>query len=142
MELSEQIITEFENPTPIEYNTIRNTTGWDKLDLKTIEKGLVNSLFSVCLYHNEKLVGIGRIIGDNSIYFYIQDIIVIPEYQGKGLGKLIMKKVMQYIDNNADNNSFIGLMAAEGVESFYNKLGFETRPTSRPGMYMINKKAK
>ena len=142
MELSEQINIEFKNPTPIEYNAIRNTTGWDKLDLKTIEKGLENSLFSVCLYHNEKLVGIGRIIGDNSIYFYIQDIIVIPKYQGKGLGKLIMKKVMQYIDNNADNNSFIGLMAAEGVESFYNKFGFETRPTSRPGMYMINKKAK
>ena len=71
MELSEQINIEFKNPTPIEYNAIRNTTGWDKLDLKTIEKGLENSLFSVCLYHNEKLVGIGRIIGDNSIYFYI-----------------------------------------------------------------------
>ena len=49
---------------------------------------------------------------------------------------------MQYIDNNADNNSFIGLMASEGVESFYHKLGFETRPESKSGMYMINRKAK
>ena len=49
---------------------------------------------------------------------------------------------MQYIDNNANNNSFVGLMASEGVEKFYNKLGFETRPASRPGMYMINRKVR
>ena len=51
-----------------------------------------------------------------------------------------MEEVMQYIDKNANNNSFIGLMAAEGVEEFYNKFGFETRSKSRPGMYMIIRK--
>ncbi len=51
-----------------------------------------------------------------------------------------MKKVMKFIEKNANNNSFIGLRAAEGVENFYTKLGFATRPTSKPGMYMIHKK--
>ena len=128
------------NPGPIEYNKIRNTTAWDKLDLATIEKGLKKSLFSVCLYDVDKLIGIGRIVGDGSIYFYIQDIIVIPEYQGKGFGKIIMNEIMQYIDDNANHNSFIGLMAAVGVENFYHKFGFKTRPASRPGMFLVYKK--
>ena len=84
---------------------------------------------------NDKLIGLGRIVGDGSIYFYIQDIIVVPEYQGQGLGKVIMKELMQYLKDNANHNSLIGLMAAEGVEKFYHKFGFITRSTSKPGMY-------
>ncbi|MCD4817078.1 MAG: GNAT family N-acetyltransferase [Candidatus Cloacimonetes bacterium] len=131
---------ELKNPTPIEYDNIRNTTGWDKLDLATIEKGLKKSLFSVCLYDINKLIGFGRIVGDGSMYFYIQDIIVIPEYQRKGFGRIIMNEVIQYLDDNANHNSFIGLMVAEGVEKFYHKFGFKTRPTSKPGMYLVYKK--
>ena len=142
MNLPKAYRIEFKNPTPIEYDKIRNTTAWDKLDLVTIEKGLEKTLFSVCLYDIDKLIGVGRIVGDGSIYFYIQDIIVIPEYQGKGLGKIIMNEVMQYLDDNANHNSFIGLMAAEGVEKFYHKFGFKTRPTSSPGMYSVYKKTK
>ncbi len=74
------------------------------------------------------------------MYFYIQDIIVIPEYQGKGFGKIIMNEVMQYLDDNANHNSFIGLMAAEGAEKFYSKFGFKIRPVSSPGMYSVYKK--
>ncbi len=140
MELSKDYRIEFKNPTPIEYDSIRSTTSWVKLDLETIEKGLENSLFSVCLYDKDKLIGLGRIVGDGAIYFYIQDIIVIPEYQGKGLGKVIMNELMRYLDDNAKHNSFIALMAAEGVEKFYHKFGFKTRPSSKPGMnFIVNK---
>ena len=140
MKLPKDYRIELRNPTPIEYDQIRATTDWVKLDSETIEKGLENSLFSVCLYDTEKLIGLGRIVGDGSIYFYIQDIIVVPEYQGKGLGKIIMNELMRYIDDNANHNSFIALMAAEGVEKFYHKFGFKSRPASKPGMNFIYKK--
>ncbi len=142
MDLPKGYRIEFKNPTPIEYDKIRNTTTWDKLDLETIKKGLEKSLFSVCIYNIDKLIGIGRIVGDGSIYFYIQDIIVIPEYQGKGFGKIIMNEVIKYLDDNANHNSFIGLMTAEGVKKFYHKFGFKTRPTSKPCMYSVYKKTK
>lgn len=142
MELPKGFRIEFKDPTAIEYNKIRNTTNWDKFDLVTIEKGLKKSLFSVCIYDIDKLIGIGRIVGDGSIYFYIQDIIVIPKYQRKGFGKIIMTEIMRYLDNNANNNSFIGLMAADGVEEFYHNFGFKTRAKSRPGMYFVYKKKK
>jgi GNAT superfamily N-acetyltransferase len=142
MSLPKDYRIDYKNPTPIEYDSNRSTTNWVKLDFETMEKGLENSLFSVCLYDIDKLIGLGRIVGDGAIYFYIQDIIVVPEYQGKCLGKVIMNELMQYLDDNANHNSLVGLMAAEGVENFYHKFGFITRPASKPGMFFIHEKTK
>lgn len=123
-----------------EYQSLRKTTGWDMLDDKVVKRALENDLFSVCVYDNKAPVGMGRVIGDGAIYFYIQDIIVAPEYKGKGIGKLIMEHVEQYINKTANNNSFIGLMAAVGVKEFYYKFGYKERPDNRPGMYKTIKK--
>jgi GNAT superfamily N-acetyltransferase len=123
-----------------EYQTIRKTTGWDMLEDSVVEKALQRDLFSVCVFDNDKLIGIGRVIGDGAIYFYIQDIIVIPDYQKKEIGKLIMEDVEDYILNNSNANSFIGLMAAVGVKEFYYKYGYAERPINRPGMYKVIKK--
>jgi GNAT superfamily N-acetyltransferase len=57
------------------------------------------------------VVGCGRIVGGDGINFYIQDLIIRPEYQHRGMGTQIMKKLMDYIGRHAQ----IGLMAAEGL---------------------------
>lgn len=82
----------------------------------------------------------GRIVGDGAIYFYIQDIIVIPSYQGRGIGLLIMNEIEAYLEENAFNNSFIGLMAADGVQKFYHKFGYLERAETQPGMSKLMKK--
>lgn len=123
-----------------EYQSLRNTTGWASLEDDIVNVALEKDLFSVCVLNNEKTIGIGRVIGDGAIYFYIQDVIVLPEYQNKGIGKLIMDQIELYLGNKANNNSFIGLMSAEGVKNFYTKFGYLERPASRPGMFKIVKK--
>lgn len=55
-----------------------------------------------------------RIVGDHGLVFYIQDLIVNPEYQNKGIGTQLLEKVMKYIERNANYNSVIGLMSAKG----------------------------
>ena len=122
-----------------EYQTLRKTTGWDMLEDKVVSASLENDLFSLCVYDHEKLIGMGRVVGDGFIYFYIQDIVVTPEYKGRGVGKLIMENVEEYLSKTANNNSFIGLMAAEGVKEFYYKFGYKERPDSRPGMFKVVK---
>ena len=94
-----------------------------------IEKSLKNDLYDVVAIDGNKLVGMGRIVGDGAIYWYLQDIVVIPEYQGKGIGRIIVKKLMDYIYNNSlsDTKTTIGLMAAKGKEEFYKKFGFIER---------------
>ncbi len=123
-----------------EYQTIRATTGWDMLGDSVVSQGMNNDLFSVLAFDGDKLVGIARIVGDGAIYFYVQDVIVVPEYKGKGIGKMLMSEVEAFLSENTNNNSFVGLMAAEGVKEFYYKYGYSERPESRPGMYKMIKK--
>ncbi|AGK98886.1 GNAT family N-acetyltransferase [Clostridium pasteurianum] len=124
-------------PTIEEFVNIRKETGWETYDLKAAEVSLKNSLFSVCADYNEKIVGYGRIVGDKGMYFYIQNMIVLPKFQGKGVGKLIMRELMKYIDNNCPRGSFIGLMASRGKEEFYEKFNFITRPEGKYGAGMF-----
>lgn len=122
-----------------EYQALRNTTNWGDFNDNLVERALQNDLFSVCITDNGEAIGMGRVIGDGAIYFYIQDVIVKPEYHGHGVGKLIMESIESYIQGNANQNSFIGLMAAEDVQGFYRNYGYEVRPDNRPGMYKVIK---
>ncbi len=124
---------------PNEYQALRQTTGWDSIANEVVTKALKNDLFSVCVLEGENLIGMGRVIGDGAIYFYIQDVIVHPDHQGKRVGKMIMNSIENYLDKATHNNSFIGLMAAEGVKDFYKKYGYAERADSRPGMFKVTK---
>lgn len=123
-------------PTVGEYRSFRQAVGWSDVSDGGVTTGLKNALYSVVLLHNKKPIGCGRVVGDGGIYFYVQDIIVLPEYQGLGFGRLIMDNIMDYLRGGAKPGAFIGLMAAEGVARFYERYGFEVRPDDAPGMAM------
>ena len=71
------------------YLYLRKKVGWIKLTDKQAEQAVNNSLFTVCAYLDGKPVGMGRVIGDGAVISYIQDLVVIPEAQKKGIGRLI-----------------------------------------------------
>jgi ribosomal protein S18 acetylase RimI-like enzyme len=130
------------DPTLEEYQRLCRAVGWGEGDIesKWIKIGLQNSLFSVCVTLENKVIGCGRIIGDGGIYFYIQDVIVSPAYQRKGIGGQIMDTIMEYLRAHAPNGAFVGLMAAKGVAKFYKRYGFQKRPSDAPGMFCISRK--
>ena len=123
-------------PSPEEYNRLRTAVGWGAYDAGVIESFLPNSFYCVCAYSGEKMVGMARVIGDGGLVFYIQDVIVLPEFQGRGIGSQMMEKVMAYIENHAHHNTIIGLMSAIGKEAFYERYGFTRRPTEKYGAGM------
>ena len=128
-------------PTPDEYNYLTNSVGWGIRDEKIIQQALENTLYSLCVYDGDRLIGYGRIIGDKTIFLYIQDIIVIPEYQGKKIGTGIitelLKKVEEYKKVNPNIRTYLG--ASKGKENFYEKFGFISRPNEELGAGMILK---
>ncbi len=124
-------------PTIEEYSELRREVGWKSLGEEMTEKGLRNSIFSVCAIYKNKVIGCGRVIGDGAVYFYVQDIMVLPEFQRKGIGKSIMASIMQWLGKQVSDNSFVGLMATKGNSKFYEKYGFQERPPDRPGMFII-----
>lgn len=124
-------------PTVEEYQALRRCVGWPEVAPGLIETGLRNALYGVCALDGGALVGCGRVVGDGGIYFYLQDVIVVPSHQGQGVGRRITQALMDYIALQAGENSFVGLMAAEGVAPFYRSFSFVERPDSRPGMFLM-----
>ena len=122
-------------PTIEEYFALRKGVGWMLFDEEMTAQGLANALFSVCILHQGKVIGCGRVVGDGGLYFYVQDLIILPAFQGEGLGKRLMKAITAYLDRHAHPGAFIGLMAAKGVSSFYTQFGFAVRPSDQPGMF-------
>ncbi len=122
-------------PTLEEYQKLRKAIGWWDVDTKATGIGLQNSLFSVCVIFENEVIGCGRVIGDNGIYFYIQDVIVLPDFQRNGIGKCIMDAIMDYLKAHAHSGAFIGLMAAKGASRFYEGYGFTERSNDSPGMF-------
>lgn len=128
---------EYRSPTYSEYKKLRSLVGWWETDENATETALKNSLFSAVAIEDDQLIGFGRVIGDGGLYFYIQDLIVHPEFQNKGIGRSLMKELADHIRANAKPGAFVGLMAAKGLEKYYKQFGFKPRDENAPGMYMV-----
>jgi GNAT superfamily N-acetyltransferase len=124
-------------PPVSEYQNLRRSVGWYCVDDESARKGLAASLFSLCAEVSGSVIGCGRVIGDGGIYYYIQDIIVLPKYQRLGIGTQIMRRVMNFLEATAPPNAFVGLMAAQGVAAWYEGFGFRRRDEDRPGMFRV-----
>lgn len=98
-----------------------------------VKASLKGTLFFVCIYDTESLIGMGRVVGDGAMYFYIQDVIVAPEYQGQGIGDRLMREIEAYLSEKARPGSTIGLLAAKGKEAFYSRYQYLERPSDSMG---------
>ncbi len=79
-----------------------------------------NSRFFCFVFDDGKLIGAGRALADGVDCSYICDIAVHPDYQGHGIGKGIVSKLVEF----STGHRKIILYAAVGKEAFYQKLGF------------------
>ena len=122
------------SPSADEYMALRAAVGWQPLSRKAIEIGLANSLYAVTIRLDGVAVGCGRVIGDSGIYYYLQDVAVLPAHQGNGLGARIMGALMDYVRSHAAEGAFVGLMSAWYTSAFYERYGFSVRQPERPGM--------
>ncbi|MBU3178891.1 GNAT family N-acetyltransferase [Clostridium estertheticum] len=112
-------------PTAIEYISLRLKTGMGTKDLSKTEIALKHSLFIVSLWDDNKLIGFGRIVGDQGITYVISDIMVDPNYQRKGLGKVIMREIDSYLNKNTDENAYVCLIANKPADKLYYQFDFE-----------------
>ncbi|WP_454052765.1 GNAT family N-acetyltransferase [Clostridium sp. Marseille-Q7071] len=120
----DDLVINEECPTVEEYIELRKAVKWRVIDIENIRKGLKNSIYCVCIRDKNRMIGFGRIVGDGGTVFYIQDIIVEPQYQNKKIGTKIMEKIMGYIKNNCSKDAIIGLIAVSELDDFYTDFGF------------------
>ncbi|MCL1859003.1 MAG: GNAT family N-acetyltransferase [Oscillospiraceae bacterium] len=111
---------------------------WNEDSRELIAKSLSNTVYSIVALKNDEVIGMGRLVGDAAMYWYIQDVFILTQYQGKGIGTEIVKRLIDYVKINAvpDSGYSIYLFAAKGKESFYERLGFKNRPHEYEGAGM------
>ena len=105
-------------PTVDEYLRLREAVGWASIGEDELAAGLASALYSCVILHEGKAVACGRVVGDGGVYFYVQDVIVLPEFHGRGLGARVMDAVTRYLEGVAKPGAFVGLMAAQNAEGF------------------------
>ena len=121
------------SPAAAEYSDLRSKVGWNKIEASMAEASLANSLFHVTVRDQDKLIGMGRVVGDGVMYFYIQDVVVDANYQGQGIGHMLMEAIEHYLAGAVKPGSTIGLLAAKGKENFYTRYGYIERPNEALG---------
>ena len=118
---------------------LRVETGFARIPLEHARRALQNGLLNVSALYGGELVGMGRLVGDGAMYWYLQEIIVLPEFQRKGIGTLIVNHLVDYAKANSATGTFttIGGVSAKGKEPFYEKMGFEIIPNGIKKMIEI-----
>lgn len=129
-----------ENNNNVEdFNLLYESVGWGSYDKDITQRALDNTFYSVSVYEEDRIIGFGRIIGDTICFLYIQDIMVMPEYQGKQIGTMIMNKLLEKVNSVRKENPSVRvyLGASKDRESFYEKFGFIKRIDADLGYGMI-----
>ena len=133
----------------IEYNISINeflemveSVGWETYTEEQVKRALDNTMYMIKVMVDDKLAGIGRVVGDNSIVCILSDVCVKPEYQGKGIGTIIVNRLRELIEENVGvgEKMQIELTPTAGNEAFYQKCGFKYKPEKITGMYLWIKK--
>ena len=61
---------------------------------EVLRKGFENSLLTLAAYEGDQLLGIIRAVGDGYTVVFVQDILVFPEHQRKGIGTALLKALL------------------------------------------------
>ena len=59
-----------------------------------LRKGFENSMLTLAAYEDDQLLGIIRAVGDGHTVVFVQDILVFPEYQRKGIGSALLQAIL------------------------------------------------
>ena len=120
----ELIIKEYAVYKEAEILGLYTSVGWtnytDKPEM--LRNAYLNSLNIYGAYVDDKLIGVIRVVGDGYSVIFIQDLLVHPEFQRKGVGTLLLKKVLCEYDSVYQKH----LMTEDTEKTilFYKSLGF------------------
>ncbi len=114
----------YELNKPISVNEIvelRNSVGWNGMK-ECYNNVLMTSYFHIACYDGNMLIGYIDVVSNGVTDAYIQDLIVNPKYQNKGIGTELMNKTIAYLKEK--NIYAISVLFEERLKEFYKKFGF------------------
>ena len=134
---------EYNTLTKEEYIDIMSSVSWKIPSERLLEISLKNGI-NVKYVLNNKTVGMASFVTNGGYAGLIMDVVVKPDFQGKGYGKALIKSLIKYIQSQMQDGEemMIQLLSAPGKEKFYSNFGFKVKKeVAEEGMYMWLKKS-
>lgn len=127
-------------PSIEDFCRLRIIAGLTSRPVEAVRRGLPNSCYGVHICWRNNVIGMGRIVGDGALNMEIVDVAVEPKHQGNGLGRMIMKNLINWLDKNACDGAYVTLIA--DVPELYEKFGFMRVSPVSEGMARVWKRIK
>jgi GNAT superfamily N-acetyltransferase len=98
---------------------------------EVIERSIANSL---CFgaYAQGRQVAFARVITDRAVFAYLSDVFVVPDYRGQGVGKSLVRAILDHHDLQG---LAVFLLRTRDAHGLYEPFGFE--PVNRPEELMV-----
>ena len=128
-----ELVIKHNELTAEEFIFLWETVWGDGPSLEQTKLAMEHTLFRVSIYDGNEIVAMARMIGDMGLDYYIKDVVVKPEYQGKGIGRLLINELLKFIKENGvkDTEIFVELCAVPDKIPFYEKFGFNANEAQR-----------
>ena len=114
------------------------SAGWGEVPKDMVETSLANSYATFSVKSGDKVIAMARLLGDGAMSFFLKDLVVDPDCQGCGIGRVLLTHVEEYIHEQLKPGwkGYLQLVSAKGKEEFYQRLGYVVHPHehSGPGM--------
>ncbi|MCL2299189.1 MAG: GNAT family N-acetyltransferase [Firmicutes bacterium] len=126
-----------------DYAMLRASAGWRALSPGQVKAALRNSAFLVSAKDGARTVGMTRLMSDGGYYAVVLDVVVLPEYQGQGIGRGMMARAVQHLKDGLrpGEQCYTILTSAPGKEGFYEKMGFHQVPNEDEGAGLVMRMA-
>lgn len=100
---------------------LREAVGWNRMESE-YKNPLMTSYYHIAAYEDNKLIGYIDSVSNGVTDAYIQDLMVCPDHQGKGIGTELMNKMIGQLKKK--HIYMISVVYEEGLKSFYERFGF------------------
>lgn len=110
-------------PSVAEYRDLRVRAGLSPKTLEVATLGLPHTVFGVSIREGDQLLAMGRLVGDRGCFLQVVDIAVVPERQGQGLGKAVMRELDAWLQAHAVG-AYVSLIADGDAHRLYAQFGF------------------
>ena len=111
-------------PTADALVDLYSSVGWSAYtrNPSRLQEAVRRSLLTATAWEDDRLVGLARVVGDAVSIIYLQDVLVHPSYQRRGIGRSLVVEVFSAF---ADVRQHVLLTDSEpGQTAFYTSLGF------------------
>ncbi len=103
---------------------LREAVGWNRMETNLADESLRNA-FHLCCFDGGELIGYAAVVSNGVTDAYIQDVMVHPRWQGRGIGTALMQRVLERL--RREEIFMVSVIYGDpALKKLYERFGFQT----------------